>query len=299
MMSQGYASAYSAPPAQALLYVAYAGGTTNGHVSISTFPQGKLLQTIDGLDSPLGECVDRDGDVFVSNYGSGGSFGAAILKFVHGGSAPVAELKVQGYHPINCADDPTTGDLAVTLNDGGSGNAIAVFLGAQGTPTLYSTPLPVFACTYDDQGDLFIDGNFGAYDPVVLELPKHHSMLNEITLDKALYYVGSLQWDGTHLALQARPTLGDSHGPSLVYRLSISGSQAHTIGIAQLSSGKRDRNPNLPLTQFWIQGKRIVGPMVPHKNIGVWRYPAGGKNRSKIENSGYTVLGITISLPDN
>ena len=93
-----------------LLYV-----TNYSHVSVYTYPKGKLVGILNGFGSSVGECVDGKGDVFVTNTLHLGRIPAdRIVEYAHGGMKPIAELKTEHVGPVGCAFDPTTGDLAVS-----------------------------------------------------------------------------------------------------------------------------------------------------------------------------------------
>ncbi|HTA53388.1 MAG TPA: hypothetical protein VK755_01500, partial [Candidatus Acidoferrales bacterium] len=140
---------------QALLYVS---DTITGDVYVFSYPKAKLMQTLTGFTDPAGECVDKNGDVFVANTGQ-----KNIIEYAHGGSSPKATLKDPGYFPVGCAVDPKTGNLAVT-NVSPSSNAagnVVVYLRAKGQPTgnykNAAMPDPLL-CGYDNAGNLFVDG---------------------------------------------------------------------------------------------------------------------------------------------
>jgi DNA-binding beta-propeller fold protein YncE len=93
-----------------------------------------VLQLSDS-NNPFGECVDKTGDVFVAEFG-GNAGTAAILEYAHGGTSPIATLSDPGYHPESCSIDPTTGNLAVTNDDG----PLGIYTGAKGDPAYYADP---------------------------------------------------------------------------------------------------------------------------------------------------------------
>ena len=87
-----------------------------------------------GFDNRQGECVDGAGNVFVTN-----SFKGQILEYAHGGTTPIATLSDPNQYPIDCAVDPTTGNLAVTNYFAKTGpGSVAIYQGAQGAPLFYA-----------------------------------------------------------------------------------------------------------------------------------------------------------------
>ncbi len=77
-------------------------------ITVYSYPKGKLVGTFKDFYKPYGECVDKNGDVYITD-----STFAKIYEYAHGGTKPIHTLKDPGYEPYGCAVDPTTGNLAV------------------------------------------------------------------------------------------------------------------------------------------------------------------------------------------
>lgn len=77
-------------------------------ITVYSYPKGKLVGTLSDFEKPYGECVDKSGNVYITDS----SF-ARIYEYAHGGTKPIHTLKDPEYQPYGCAVDPTTGDLAV------------------------------------------------------------------------------------------------------------------------------------------------------------------------------------------
>jgi len=258
-----------------LLYVA----ARNTVVYVLTYPQGQLVGEL-GLPFSLnsgGICSDGKGNIFVPDV-------SEILEYAHGGTKPIATLEDgDGYYePTGCSVDSTTGDLAVTNDSVYHGN-VAIYAGAQGEPTYYSDPEirnPVF-CGYDNQGNLFIDG-----DPFA-ELPKGSGSFTNFKV-KHIYQLGQVQWDGTYIT-------ATSQNANKIYRLRLSGSTGKVIGTTQLKGPGRNTT-----SQSWIQGNTIIAPTGPgHANdrVGFWNYPGGGKAFTIVNLGNHAdVVGATVSL---
>jgi hypothetical protein len=195
-------------------------------VTVYSYPQGKLEGRLNGFYEIGGECVDAKGDVFVVN-----TLGGKIVEYAHGGKKPIQTLQATGYEPADCAIDPTTGNLAVTIFGGASSGELAIYQDAKGTPTLYTDPdfLNYGYCGYDDNGNLFIDGGNEDHVVVFAELAKGASSFLNLTLDQSFNDTGAIQWDGKYL------DVGDQN-TSNIYRFSISGSQGTEVGVTQLGA---------------------------------------------------------------
>lgn len=115
-------------------------------------------------------CVDSKQNIYVTDDSVGGA--EAVFEYAHGGTVPIRIFGVGGY-PEDCAIDPTTGDLAVTVFVF-NGEFVAIFRKARGKPSVYTDTGFGFmnACTYDSNGNLFVDGNVVSGKLQFIELPK-------------------------------------------------------------------------------------------------------------------------------
>jgi len=252
-----------------LLYIAGA-GVYQGLVAVLTFPQAQPFATITGIPNPHGVCSDSVGNVWVT--ASGGD----IYEFAHGGTTPIAELNTgSSGSAISCSVDPTTGNLAVN-----SGNGIAIFRDAQGTPTTYSPPFSSWATSYDGQGNLFVDSS-QAFQ--IAELPSGGSTFEIISLNKKGGDNGGLQWDGKYLAVATHKMKNDN----AVYRIRISGTTGTVVQVVRLHG----LHPETPLS---IQGN-IIAAVTTRAEMGFWKYPRGG-NPTKIFGGNPFPEGITVSV---
>jgi hypothetical protein len=123
-----------------------------------------------------------------------------MLEYAHAGTIPIAQAYTPST-PLSCAVDATTGDLAVTEYDDQAAN-VAVFKNIYETPLTYTdSDLPgLDYCSYDDQGNLFVNGTRGKHVGLA-ELPSGGTSVQGIALDKKIGKLGGLQWDGQYLAL--------------------------------------------------------------------------------------------------
>lgn len=284
----GTQRSWMAPDAKkkSLLYVS---NYNRNDVVVYSYPRGKKEGTLTGFDLPAGECSDKAGDVFIADF-----LASEIVEYAHGGTSRIATLSDPGEDPVGCSVDPTTGNLAVTnqvTTSYFSGN-LAIYPNASGTPTTYTSPnfYYYFFCTYDNKGNLYVDGlsngtnsSTGEY----AELPAGGSNLESITIDQDIYPLG-IQWDGKYLAIGAQTV-------EQVYGFEISG----TTGTLKRTT---DLTGATNVIQFWIQKhnhhKRatLIGPDYSAGDVGYWHYPAGGSAFKTITGLDGP-FGVTISVP--
>jgi hypothetical protein len=252
--------------------------TDEGNVIyVYSYPKGKLLQKLDTLQSATGECLDGS-NVFVTFYN-----GHEIFVYAHGASKPSLVLPDRGY-PVGCSIDPTTQTLAVAngLNyDAGRGNVMLWTASATAiAPAAIYSDLPFDEpawCSYDNEGNLFVDGqNDSTHTVSLAELPKGGNAFKTLSLDVSLgSKPGHVQWDGEYITISVA---------NVIYRLSFSGSTAYVVGSTELPA-------------YWnLQGYSIVGALqndVKHHvlvgtaggSIGFFNYPSGsGPRRSLTQN---------------
>ena len=241
---------------QDLLYVAdYA----TQAVYVYSYPQGKLVATLTGFKNPQGLCADKSGDVFVADYDTG------IIEYAHGGKKPIEILTDPDGSPVACSVDPTSGNLAVSIETGSTG-AVSIYKNAKGTPKtyFYSKSQGSNGCSYDNVGDLFFEVEQLGSDALV-ELPRGGKTFTNITVNKTIGG-NEIQWDGKHLAI------GDS--PTNIYRFTINGSQGKRVGITRLESN------NFPV--FSILGSTVTAAYP--NGVALWKYPEGGLPTKIIKN---------------
>ncbi len=261
----------------------YAVGSQNV-VYVFTYPRGKPVGALTGLDNPSGLCSDKDGNVWIVNSGSG-----EIVEYAHGGKKPIGTLRDPNFSPGWCSVDPTSGDLA-TVGSDQSGAAIAVYVGAQGSPLVYSVPFETASyCGYDNRGNLFVDGYF--HNSVTTgfgELRKGATKFKKLEIHHHFATPGGVQWDGKYI------TLGGSYADAPdIYRFDVRGDRAVEVSHHRL-------NDIHFLNAFWIQGSRVVATDLfgqgPYPTLLFYAYPAGGNPIKTIEDSaaGYP-SSLTVS----
>ncbi|HEX3459022.1 MAG TPA: hypothetical protein VHR97_13815 [Candidatus Baltobacteraceae bacterium] len=262
-----------------LLYISDSG--TN-KVYVFSYPDGTLVQTLSGFSTPLHECSDTAGNVFITNTGK-----SEILEYAHGGDTPIATLHDAQQSPVDCAVDPVTHNLAVT-NYGQKGihkGSVSIYAKSKGKAKKHRTTaaLAYLFCTYDDSGNLFVTGLDYKYNLVFLELPKGKSAFVQIALKQTFLGWGGVQWDGQNV------TIGD--GASTVYRFAIKNQMAQKVGVVQLTGA-------VNIASYLLDGDQLIGPDGPNggnHDVGVWNYPAGGQSIATVKGSFENPSGVTIS----
>jgi|HubBroStandDraft_2_1064218.scaffolds.fasta_scaffold04397_4 hypothetical protein len=257
------------------------------NVKVYSYPAGKHVGTLRGFYRSLGECVDNSaGDVFIANQDT-------IVEYKHGGNKRIQTLTMSRYEAVDCSIDPTTGNLAVTWNASASSeNYVAIYKHATGSPTLYGLNGDlVFYCGYDNNGNLFADGQvgYGSQEALFFELPHGSTKLQNLTLNQSFEHVGAVQWDGKYVAI------GDDVAQK-IYRFAISGSTGTLEGTTSIDG--------LSISyQWWIMGPRVLVPntaFISYKSVGevlYYEYPKGGSALKTVSDGDDTAPnGVTVSL---
>lgn len=284
---RGMTVSVSAPAQRGdLLYVA--NRRESEGVSILTFPQGTPIGKIDGIGKPKAVCADRSGNVWVASYQPGPD-PFKLYKFRRGETKPIEALKPHR-DVYGCAVDPSTGNLATISYGGSSDGVIDIYAGARKVkPAVYFTAGPPAACAYDDSGDLFVDGA-GSLGVELLELVKGAKYFTNVSLGRnSGWWIGSVQWDGTDVALG----IGTISGSSSIYRVKVSGTRGKIAAMVQLQHLAR-------WPHFAFVDGQILATQGGHgvRRLGLYDYPSGGKQLQ--EFSGFhDPLGIAISVAPN
>lgn len=142
----------------------YVSDLTTGSVEVFRYHTGvPYFGAATGFTYPFGECSDLKGNVFVTD------FGADTISEIRTHTATVIATANMptGSEPIGCAVDQRTGNLAVTLFDGGSlSTPVSVLVcpfGISGcsTPATYYYTAYTWPAGYDKNGNLYVQGQSG------------------------------------------------------------------------------------------------------------------------------------------
>ncbi|HEX4014000.1 MAG TPA: hypothetical protein VHX17_08950 [Candidatus Cybelea sp.] len=267
-------------------------------VFIYVYGSKKLVGTLGGFFNPEGLCVDKKGDVWVTNDTSEGEH--QIIEYAHGATTALKTLDDPDGRVNGCAIDPVTGDLAVTNFWGpteGSGG-VSIYPHGSGSPASYSDPqiYYYYYCGYDDKGDLFVDGLSYGSETGFAELPAGGKAFQDIALPETIYLPGGVQWDGQYMAVGDQVAVKHSF-QSVIYQFAISGSSGSEVGATILTGGNE-------VAQFWLprpkgkkkgQATRVIGPNGDGMNTLIWSYPNAG-NPIKTYSGEQDATGATLSL---
>ncbi len=250
-----------------LLYVA--DGAT-GSVYVYTYPGLTFAGQLTGFGAPSGECTDRAGNVWIADEGH-----TSVYEYAHGGTSPINILTSGVIDPVGCAIDRKTGDLAVANGT----DEVLVFHNATGAPTEFADGN--FSVTeflsYDNQGNLFVDGADNTNLFHYAELPAGNSTFTDITLSNVPSGIGNVQWDGTYM------DVGDAG--SNIYRTQGS----NVVSTVTLST--------TCLAQFYIvpSDKKVIAPDPCSPDADVYAYPAGGSPVKTVTGDLQHPVGAVLS----
>jgi hypothetical protein len=259
---------------------------SSGDVSVYSYPRGELVGALRGLRSTGGACSDTRGDVWIIENGT------TLLEYAHGGKRPIYALGVPvGMSASDCAVDPVSGNLAVIGGTYASASkkpgAIAIYADASGTPALYRWKYYATFGTYDNMGNLFIDGFGYSVLFAAAELHKGAKRLKLISFGSQTYslcyYLSPLRWDGKHV----------------VFGCSDEYSAWTVLDNTATPEGTGVFNDAYRLNDFWFEGKTVVvssseasGSIAP---IQIYKYPAAGNPIRVISSRSAESGAVTVS----
>lgn len=251
-----------------LLYVS----DGSSSVYMYSYPQLKLTGTLKGFEQPLGECVNKNGDVWIANFGA-----QEMDEYAHGSTKRMAALKTDADHtPYGCSVNPKTNDLAVSTWRGGAGPGyLSIYKQSRGTPKTYSDSAFVYAFFpgYDAKGNVFLDGVGSGSAFRYAELPSGKTKLVAVSLKQSIGYPGEVQFDGKYLAV------GDQTARAILQTTGGKVNGTTTLG----GSGT--------LYSYFIAGKTVFG--VDAYGLGVYNYPGGGLPTNSVSIS--HPFGVVLS----
>ena len=265
--------------------------TIGGRGFVFAYPSGGIVSKfgVPKAKDVWGLCADGNGNVFVTAERSARS--SLVYEYAHGGTAPVATLRDDGYVAGGCSSDPVSGDLAVTSYSLSSSakNNVALYSPGRSRPRrFFDAELSAAFCAFDGAGNLFVDGEGSVQ---LAELRKGGSSLETITLDRVLVRPGGLEWDGSDLAIEEG---GFARKFSAIDRVRLTGSNGKVARAIHLH-GLANRGAT-----FAIDARAVVSAGGQQDTeIGEWFYPSGGRVRKIFrarDIRGDSLYGVSISL---
>jgi hypothetical protein len=260
-----------------LLYIANGGANT---VSVYSSHSGKLEQTIGGLGTVSGLCVDASQNVWIPN-------GSELDRYAHGATQSSATLQDPGEYPASCSVDRKHGSIAITNVPlrGRKGN-VGIYPGGTGALRTYTSShfRAYGSCAFDDNGDLFVFGIDKRKNVVLAELSYGASSLTMLKLTNVpspILIPGGVQFDHGYLAIESQLS------PVAIYQVQIDGNNARVVSTTPIDDVQIS-------VAFWIAGKTVVVPDALAGEIDYFNYPAGGDPSKTIEASGEPV-GVVVS----
>ena len=266
-----------------LLYVSDEG---TSDVYVYSLSKGRLVGTLTGFSEPRGVCLNKAGDVWITNAGD-----SNLLEYAPGGTTPIGSLNDPGEFPVDCSVNATTGDLGasniISVKDGPG--SLSVYAGGIGVPAITPAFEHTYNVAYDPAGNLFVDGanNVGWFQ--FGELVHGQKTVTTLAL-KGATMTGptNVQYADGHLAI------GDERGyfeNSVIYQVTVTGTTARVVG--------RTRLLDANVIAFFIQGRRVYClDTTPYRGvrIAIYNYPAGGKPIRIIKIPGLSMpVGLAVT----
>ncbi len=254
----------------AIVYV----GRYSKYVDMLSYPGLKFVGSFTyPSKQPFGQACPDDltGSIYFPAYDAQGN--SELVEYAHGGTTQIGSLKPPvGYLAVNCAIDPTTGNIAVVLGTTArTSGYIGIYAPGSNHPTKYSYPkLRWYAyCRYDGSGNLFVLG-VTTSQSFFLELPKGGKTLTKLSLPlKAYIFAYPILWDGSYITVET----GNVQNHILtILRISVSGSSAKVVGKTDLHGAAM---------AIWIQdGNTVITGRYPrnlkhYRDLGFYDYPSG------------------------
>lgn len=269
----------------------YVSDAYNNVVDVYDYGRSRQVGTLTGFKSPSGQCVDKEGDVWVTEYA-----GDQVFEFAHGRSKPLEVLSTNGSGE-GCSVDPKTGALAVgnaqsNPSVGGAAD-IQVFQVGSTTPIDYYSGSGSEDCDdiqapgYDDHGNLYFEAYWGNSGLGMCELPGNRTRFFQVPVARTSKFAGidhpgSVMWDGKQITFE--DYRNESSQDSIIYQAVRKGAKLEVVGSTTLAAACRYAN----ITQPFIAGEKntpsnhreatvVVGGAEGCDSLfGYWHYPAGG-----------------------
>jgi hypothetical protein len=213
-----------------------------------------------------------------------GRTSAGIIEYEVPNNKVLKTLPLSYKFTSSCAMN-SSGDLAVGILLGNSyqpAGQVVIFKSASGSGTVINTPLAKeYFDGYDPSGNLFADGLDSSFNFELVELPAGSSKAVTIKTSNTVQFPGSVQWDGTYVAVFDQLT-------SETYQYTVSGTTA-TLKNTISYSGVGD------CAQTWIVKGLLYCGDADNGDGEVFAYPAGGSAIAAFTGNFDFPLGVTAA----
>jgi hypothetical protein len=290
-----------------LLYVSGCGE----FVMVYDYAKGSLVGVLTGFILPQGQCVDKQGDVWITSSGEGSSgLHAAIMEYAHGESIPLKRFVTNGA-AIGCSVSPN-GDLAVSNFDqefGSESGNIQVWKNASGPPEEYvSTSCRyVYPPAYDLKGNLYVEGLEQRMTATtsVCELPANGKSLRKVQVNQSIEYANGAAWDGKYLVLSGQAYNGYA---TILYQTTEGSKGDLTIVGKTVLRDSACESDSAGFYEPFIVGRKntpenkqqghilIAGNGACTYRFDFWKYPGGGNPYKELAAAPELSYGQSVSI---
>lgn len=278
----------------------YASNLDYDTVDVYDYPSGTLVGQAAGFTDPNGQCSDKSGNVYVTDYVTG------VTTELAAGTTTVINTFITGGNPYGCSVSKK-GDLAVTLitgDPGSSSGAGGVYVFHDGVATDHPGPGDDWPAGYDKKGDLIVE--CAECSAAAYELKKGADSWTPLTISGATIGVpSSVELMGKVIGLGDEKPSGSSG--FAIYSAKLKGStlvvSQKTLADDTCMYGRTDVEQwgNISAHPNGLQYKGRVTAVVGGNflctptPIETWTFPSGGLPSSSFLPNPYDYIsGLTI-----
>ncbi|MBV9719429.1 MAG: hypothetical protein JOZ77_08915 [Candidatus Eremiobacteraeota bacterium] len=281
-----------AAPSSQLLFVSDPGTAS---VDIFSLPDFSLKRKLSNYEGPLGECADRNGNIWVAQYlGS-------VIEYSHGGKV-LNTIVVPRGRPLSCAVSPVNGAIAVVVSPNDRPGRILRYSNPSAAPAILRNPVGFgyTAAAYDSNGDLWIDGFDNLGHALVSRCGASRCTTVNLT-GGSIFSAGSMLWDSVHNNWIIFDLYCHDTPSTCSYPVSESGAVGTPTTYMSASGGALCYLPQAALATN-ARRTSIIGVDEEYScgyeassAANRWLYPAGGLPAKSIGNVFVEPYGVAIS----
>lgn len=248
-----------------------------GDVYIYAMPDVTLKATLTGFSGPQGMCTDGS-NIYITNTNT-----SQVFKYSRTGSL-LNTLNDTGEYPTGCSVNRSNGDVVVSniVNTSGGPGNLELFKGGTGTPTplTNSNQYEYFFPTYDNAGNVYVDGFSNSFFFLLSECSTTSLSCHNVGVSGASpFFPGGLNWDRVNNALVVGDQECGGNLGSCWYSGTVSGSTYSVSGTTNLQNFDGtacdvDQGALGPFSKYAAGGCITFGTSVSSSDR--WAYPAGG-----------------------